>query len=436
MKRNIIIIIIGTFIIYIVAFFALYPRNGMIKNFYKLPNDSVDVLVLGSSNAYSNINPAIIYNETGLKSYLLCGSGQPLWNSYYYLQEAYKTQSPDVVVLEVFTAAAYDFGYVELSDVPADICSMKNSRNKIEMMKTAVPKTDLDEIILGLPIFHNRWTECFSSEIMPWQFDEKNGAMEKGFCPVYFFETKEEPIYNDTIKNEIPAKNKEYLIKIIELARQHNSQILFIKTPYVLSEYHDGIYNSVSDLANEYQVPFVNMKQIYKDFDFEYANDMADDVHLNNIGVIKVSKYLASVLKEYNYIEKKKSDNSWEEYAKHYDKTLFMCPEYQSEKLIFESNQIEMEQITNKLYMYHLKLPVNKNTYYKIEFEVDEPKFSLVADIVGPEYEKESLKRRIDYATDYTIIQTDENAPDECEFRIYGNTSHDISQVKIYEIIY
>ena len=61
-----------------------------LTKFYEQKKDSVDVLVLGSSHAFENINTGTLWDEYGMASYVLGGSRQPSWNTYYYLKEALK----------------------------------------------------------------------------------------------------------------------------------------------------------------------------------------------------------------------------------------------------------------------------------------------------------------------------------------------------------
>ena len=71
-----------------------------IRDFYSFPEDSIDVLMLGSSHLGVNVDTTILCNDYGIGSYKLWGATQPVWNSYYNLAEALKTQHPKVVVLE------------------------------------------------------------------------------------------------------------------------------------------------------------------------------------------------------------------------------------------------------------------------------------------------------------------------------------------------
>ncbi len=74
------------------------------EDFRSLPENCLDVLVLGSSHAQYSFNPAFFYEETGLYSYVLGSSCQPFKVSYQMLKEGLKTQSPKTVILEVYTA--------------------------------------------------------------------------------------------------------------------------------------------------------------------------------------------------------------------------------------------------------------------------------------------------------------------------------------------
>lgn len=62
-----------------------------IQQFYNQKENTIDVLCIGNSATYVNINPAIMW-ENGIASFNLCESSQMPWNTYYYLEEALKTQ--------------------------------------------------------------------------------------------------------------------------------------------------------------------------------------------------------------------------------------------------------------------------------------------------------------------------------------------------------
>lgn len=70
------------------------------QNFYREPENSIQVLFLGSSFGSISFIPQELYDEYGYTSYNLCCEQQSMVTSYYWLKEALTYQQPQVVVLE------------------------------------------------------------------------------------------------------------------------------------------------------------------------------------------------------------------------------------------------------------------------------------------------------------------------------------------------
>ena len=79
---------------------------------FKAEQASADVLALGSSHVYTQIIPMKIWEDNGIPVYDLRSSAQPIGVSYYYLEQALKTQTPSVVFLDLYML---DSQYVEQS---------------------------------------------------------------------------------------------------------------------------------------------------------------------------------------------------------------------------------------------------------------------------------------------------------------------------------
>ena len=62
-----------------------YDGSLMMQNFYEQPENSIDLLCIGSSHAFIDINTGVLWDEYGIPSYVLGGSLQPFWNTYYNL---------------------------------------------------------------------------------------------------------------------------------------------------------------------------------------------------------------------------------------------------------------------------------------------------------------------------------------------------------------
>ena len=97
--------------------------------------DTIDVLVLGDSNAAQGIAPMKWYDEYGITGYTYAAGWMSMYNLYYRLKQIYEEQNPRVVVL--CTAPAY---------------SKKSSEST---MQSALG--DIADELLPLLRFHDNW---------------------------------------------------------------------------------------------------------------------------------------------------------------------------------------------------------------------------------------------------------------------------------------
>lgn len=72
-----------------------------IESFYLQKENTVDVIFMGNSHTYCNINTGVLWDEYGIAGFNLGGAEQPYWNTYYYMKEALKTQKPQLIMLEI-----------------------------------------------------------------------------------------------------------------------------------------------------------------------------------------------------------------------------------------------------------------------------------------------------------------------------------------------
>ena len=63
------------------------------------PENTIDVLIIGDSESINSINPLRIWEQQGIASYCCGTSLQLLSYSEYFLHQAFKIQSPKIVVL-------------------------------------------------------------------------------------------------------------------------------------------------------------------------------------------------------------------------------------------------------------------------------------------------------------------------------------------------
>lgn len=297
MKRKIkkILIMIMILIISIAIFdklSILLVRKGNgygtdVLNFYKQQKNSLDLIVLGSSHAYTSLNPYLIENETGLKTYDFCTQQQPLWITYYYLKEALKYQHPKYIVLEAHMAIVGNYDYAAEQVNRDAIDKMKLSVNKIDVIKNSVgDKKDRTSYYLNIIKYHNRYKELNKVDIktafLGYTVDNKGyiALEETG----YIFNNESEFTDNES---ELYKKNKEYLYKIINLTKKENIDLIIVKTPTSYNYEEMSRLNHIKRIAEENDILFLDYINNMTDLNLDYNKDFYDVGHLNKNGSIK-----------------------------------------------------------------------------------------------------------------------------------------------------
>ena len=319
----------------LIFFVLLYAVNNVLKfkyfylfdSFYKLKNNSIDVLLLGSSHSYVNINSFYLYKLYGISSFNFGGSIQPLWNTYFYLKEALKKQKPKLIVLDALTTTLND-EYADYSGIIKNNYELKFSFDKINSIIISSPKNICIFFLNPLYQYHNRYSSLTFEDFLSYRGREKY-KYYKGYVLFYRISSNTKPNVN-YITNEIslyPKIEKYYRI-VIELAKNNNIPILIVKSPYSLyNEYDQKKYNTAKKIAEEYNVPFINLNYNYDDYNLDFSKDFYDQSgHLNYKGAEKLAKYLGKYLKENYDLPDRRGDPkyySWEMNAKYQDKEIY-----------------------------------------------------------------------------------------------------------------
>lgn len=271
------------------------------KAYYKQPENTIDVLFLGSSHAGMNFSSQILWDEYGISSYMLWSSLQPFWTSYYWLIEALKTQTPKVVVLEMYTASQTNFDYLDEARQVTNLEGMRPSLNKWRAIQVSAPRERWLDLFMELPVAHARYGELEEKDFQyyPWSDLSTNkgslaarsltlrkGTIEKADDVAAVREVR--PLYE---------KVELYLNKIIDLCREKSIPLLLVVTPTVTPVAEQPYYNRVAQIAEENGLPYLNLNLLDDETGYDRATDMGYDAHVNVRGLGKVTRYVAKYLK-------------------------------------------------------------------------------------------------------------------------------------------
>ena len=285
-----------------------WNTTAKIDGFYNSPENAYDVMFFGSSHAYASFNPLVLWEQTGVKSYVFATQQQPVWATYHYMVDAISRQDLDLAVVDVLmlskTEEYYDDG------VNYTFCdNMPLSRNKLELVAASAPKGERFNLACRFMKYHSRWNELSKAD-----FDYRKSKMEdysKGYCVLTeaISDAIAPDVENISEKSEITEKNLLYLNKIIDLCEEQGVELMLVKTPSNATKEEKMYYNAVEAIAKEHDLDFVDYNLVYDEIGLDLKQDFYDKSHLNVRGAEKFTKYFSESTK---YFEgKTRNDDDW-----------------------------------------------------------------------------------------------------------------------------
>ncbi len=311
-----------------------------LSDFYQLPDHRVDVLCVGSSHVYYGINTCLLYETYGIASYLLASPGQPMWISYYLLEEALKTQSPQLVVFDIGTLfrKEEDFGAYSWET----LISMKPSLSKwnaIQAVNEYQQCLDTVGAFFSFPYYHNRYATLTSQD-----YQEEERVRYNGYKPEFTtIAQKELEKWEDEISQEvwteegpsqvetetvtclaqgpeeaavmtdaITERTEHYLRKFIQLCQDREVKLLLVNSPFANQadeKREAGRY--IRMIADEYEVPLLEGNYLVDEMQIDFADDLLDASHLNYYGSVKYTDYLAQWMRENCSLADRRGDEAY-----------------------------------------------------------------------------------------------------------------------------
>lgn len=286
-----------------------YDTTRKIKGFYAEEKDSLDFVFVGSSQMFTSVVPAVLWEEYGMTSYDFGANEQPMYLSYYYIKEALRYQNPKAVVLEVSYCKGEDYASEGVQHINLD--DLRMGPVKLEAIFDTVPAGERLPYLFELAKYHDTWTSLDKTSFA-YIFADKHNPY-KGYTPSTEG-VADGGIFNEEIaavteRAELPEFSVNYMKKIIALCEEEGVDLLFLKTPndHISNQPY---YNAVADLAEEYGIPYLNLN-----------GEMAGQLHNHVFHAETITKRIGEWLKGLYETEDKREDPEfaqWHEDADYY----------------------------------------------------------------------------------------------------------------------
>ena len=291
-----------------------------IREAYDLPDDSVEVVVLGASTLHRAFSPDYAYEHYGINSFNSGSNAQPPIASYYLLKDLENSQRGSLKVVLLDASTLVNTGDFFTSSVGAERVAgcMSPSLNKLEYLWAVSQEYDdvqFFELLIPVLRYHDRWEELedddFAYNSLVAQSGHFHGQplfpstlwsnVTQGNAGSYGREK------NLTITQEIeddPADlradwvdlSARYIDRIALFCSENDLELVLVKTPE--ANWGDRQHDSVAQFAKERGLEFLDMTlpEIWDSCDLSYDTDFNDDKHPNLSGSMKLTKYLGESL--------------------------------------------------------------------------------------------------------------------------------------------
>lgn len=285
-------------------------KNKTHKNYLKWSSihnetNKYDLIILGSSRAYTSLNPKVIDSGLNIKSFNMGTSSQDITESFYTLKEVLNHQKPKYIVLETFLGSCDDF--INYYQVYSNASFFKSSEYKYELVVNGYGSKGIVNYLIPLMKFNNYMKQDIIS-----LFSKSNTkAPKKNWYKGFHYDTTVvskrdingfKPIPSFKNKNFNKDRFKNYFDKIYELTKAHGIKLIVLRTPYPPSRL---LLDSNTDENSYYQKFFSNYKDVgyydlnsYKSNIFNFKDeDFSDFHHANGKGAEKISKQLVDIIR-------------------------------------------------------------------------------------------------------------------------------------------
>ncbi len=324
MKKKIIKVIIFLLIFGILLHYVMkilwYPPTA-VSYFYKEPKNSLDVVYIGSSNAFIHFNSVLAYNLYGYTTGFLSADTQPISLAKNLIKESEKYQNPSVYIIDLATSTE-DLKLDIDNGIRKTVDSMKFSKNRIEAINESlkyikdIDKKDYIGYYFSFLMYHNRWRH-----ISPLNFTG-NTSLYKGY---QFAESTTKVVPQNPFnwldeKSELPQENTQVLKELIDYIKANNLNVIFVvPIRYFEPEYNRKL-NKVIEIIQKNNINVLNFNTLEDFNEIDFSKDYYNSAHLNVYGATKYTLYLSRYIKEHYDIINHKEDENYKSWNSEYER--------------------------------------------------------------------------------------------------------------------
>ena len=287
--------------------------------------DDLDVILTGPSTLIDYYFPYQAWNDYGITSYNYSGPGLRSSLSREYLEDIRSTHRPDLYVVELSTMDLWDDSEVDEGGLRnwSDSLFFLNPY-RIEGLKDYLDHHSYDireAVSYYIPLIKYHTNYNALSEEYHWNFvfdrDSVRG-LTKGY---YGLETHTASALPDLTEERADRDliQTHYLNEILDYCDKYDLTVLFLVTPHPRDHEACTVFNTWGDMITERGYDYLDMNRYYDEIGIDAESDFANYGHVNHIGAMKCTAFLAEYFTRHYDLTDHRGDPDYSAWSEEYD---------------------------------------------------------------------------------------------------------------------
>lgn len=282
-------------------------EGALIGEYYDNAGNN-DVIFIGDCEVYENFSPITLWEEYGITSYIRGSAQQLIWQSYYLMEETFRYETPKVMVFNVLSMK-YDTPQSTGNQSQREaynrmtLDGMRLSSSKWNSIFASMTEEERQweaqySYLFPLLRYHDRFSQLTKDDFKYWfsrpQVSDNGYLMQVGVKPL-----QDEHVERPLVDYTLGENSWYYLDKMVELCKQHGTQLVLIKAPALSPVWWPQWDEQVEKYAQEHDLLYINMLDYQQEMGIDWSVDTYDTgLHLNVYGAEKASRWFGKVLQE------------------------------------------------------------------------------------------------------------------------------------------
>ncbi len=307
----------------------LFRNTGLDRNnIVGIENEKLDMVYVDGSAATMYWQPLKAWSDCGFTSYNYATHMIQAENIKFYLEEARKSQDPELFVIgvrafEYYSDEENESGLRRGSD-GMDITSMSRYKmiNEYFHNRDISAYTHIAPYYLDIEKYHTNTGNLASPEA--WGLINNDGVNpDKGWEWPVSYKYMDRPVDFDTeVRAELLPNCKKILIDLLEYCKEEELKVVFVVCPYQISEWDQEKYNTIEDIIESYGFDFINTNFYYDEMGIDFSTDFMDVSHVNLFGAEKYTEFLEKYIMDNYDMPDHRGDEEYDSWNEDYKRFM------------------------------------------------------------------------------------------------------------------